>query len=164
MEWNQPRAFERYYEFLIDGELTGTLKFAKSSETLATAEYGGRRWTFKRSGFWSPKISVHDTDTDNEVAVFNPRWKGGGELVFATGQRFLLKSLSFLGLEWAFETDSGQEIVSLDGPHGLFHNRAAASFGLGAATMAETPILVSLIWYLRLLMQEEQTVVNVCCG
>ena len=166
LEWRQPKAFQRYYEFMTDGELAATLRFEKSCGTLATAEYGGHRWTFKRTGFWSPAISVREAGSDTDAAVFSPRWKGGGEVIFRSGRRFVLKSVSFWGGEWAFETEEGSEVVSLHGPHGLFHNQGDASLGLGAGARSETPVLLLLIWYLRLLMQADaaSAAAVACCG
>ena len=57
LEWRQPKAFHRYYELMTDGQVTATLRFEKSCGTLATAGYGGHRWTFKRT----------DTSFDSQV-------------------------------------------------------------------------------------------------
>jgi hypothetical protein len=154
-EWRQPKALERYHELTVDGEITGTLRFAKCAGTLAVAEYGGRRWTFKRSGFWSPRVSVREEGSAVDSAVFTPKWKGGGEIVFQSGRRFILKSISFWGGEWSFENESGAEVISAHGPHGLAHSQGEVSVGLGAATLPETPVLLLVIWYLRLLMLDD---------
>jgi hypothetical protein len=165
LEWRQPHAFQRYYELLADGDVTATLRFEKSCGTLAAAEFGQHRWTFKRSGFWSPKVSVRDAGSEVDTAVFTPQWKGGGELLFQSGRRFILKSVSFWGGEWTFETGDGSEVVSVHGPHGLVYSKGEVSLGLTAAALPETPVLLLLIWYLRLLMQEDAAVTTViCCG
>src|SRR5215510_2121011 len=147
LEWRQPSALKRYYELISSDQLAGTLRFEKGIGTLATAECSGQRWTFKRTGFWSPTVSVRAAGSTSDSAIFTPRWKGGGELVFQSGRRFLLKSVRFWGGEWAFETDEGTEIVSAI-PHGIIRNRAETYLGLPAATLAETPLLILLIWYL----------------
>lgn len=162
LEWRQPKALERYHELIANGEVTGTLRFEKLCGTLAMAEYGRRRWTFKRTGFWSPRVSVREAGSPTDAAVFTPKWKGGGELVFQSGRRFTLKSMSFWGGEWAFETQDGTEVVSVHGPHGLIHSQGEASLGLPAGDLPETPVLLLLIWYLRLLMQDDTGVVATC--
>src|SRR5262249_16790111 len=149
LEWRQPRVFERYHELTAGSQLAGTLRFEKHFGTLATAEYGDRRWTFKRTGFWSPRVSVREEGSTADIAILTPKWKGGGELIFQTGRRFTLKSLSFWGGDWAFETDDGAEVISVHGPHGLIHNKGEASVGLSASRLPETPVLLLLIWYLR---------------
>jgi hypothetical protein len=77
LEWRQPRAFERYHELTVGDEITGTLRFEKRCGTLATAEYGGRSWTFKRTGFWSPRVSIREAGSPDDTAIFTPKWKGG---------------------------------------------------------------------------------------
>lgn len=129
---------------------------------MATAEWGEQRWTFKRAGFWSPKVTVRVAGSERDAAVFTPKWKGGGELVFGDGRRFTLKSLSFWGAQWAFESEDGAEVISVHGPHGLIHSKGEVSVGLAAGRLPETPILLLLIWYLRLLMQEEASVTASC--
>lgn len=167
-EWRQPEAFRRYHELLADGQTVASLRFEKKCGTLATAEYGDARWTFKRTGFWSPRVTVRQPGSETDLAIFTPRWSGGGELAFAAGRKFQLKSLSFWGGEWAFETEDGSEVLSVRGPHGLVRNSGEASLGLAAASLPETPILLMLIWYLRLLMLEDAAAtagaVVVCCG
>jgi hypothetical protein len=167
-EWRQPEAFRRFHELTADGRTVASLRFEKGCGTLATAAYGDARWTFKRSGFWSPRVSVREPGSQTDLAVFTPRWTGGGELAFAAGRRFQLKSLSFWGGEWAFETEDGSEVVSVHGPHGLVRNSGEAALGLSAARLPETPILLLLIWYLRLLMQDDAAATTaataVCCG
>ena len=167
-EWRQPEAFRRFHELLADGNTVASLRFEKSCGTLATATYGDTRWTFKRSGFWSPSVSVREAGSDYDLAVFTPRWTGGGELAFTNGRRFQLRSVSFWGGEWAFETEEGSEVVSVHGPHGMVRACGEASLGLPAGSIPETPVLLLLIWYLRLLMQEDASAATaatvVCCG
>jgi hypothetical protein len=165
LEWRQPRAFERYNELTVGDEITGTLRFEKRCGTLATAEYGGRSWTFKRTGFWSPRVSIREAGSPDDTAIFTPKWKGGGELAFQSGRRFTMKSVNFWGGQWTFETEDGAEVISVHGPHGLLHNKGEVSVGLTAGRLPETPVLLLLIWYLRLLMQDDAAAASVvACG
>jgi len=167
LEWRQPEAFRRFHEFTVDGVGQGRLHFEKGCGTLAAAEYGNSRWTFKRSGFWSPKVTVREAGSETDMAVFTPRRSGGGELRLATGGKFQLKSAGLWSGEWAFETEGGAEVVSVHGPHGLIRNRGEVCLGLGAASRPETPLLLMLLWYLLLLMQDDAaaaTSAAVACG
>src|SRR5271169_4895055 len=96
-EWRQPEVFRRFHELMADGRTVASLRFEKSCGTLATAEYGEARWTFKRTGFWSPRVSVRQAGSEADLAIFTPRWTGGGGLAFAAGRKFQLRSLSFWG-------------------------------------------------------------------
>jgi hypothetical protein len=154
-EWRQPEAFRRFHELMACGKTVASLRFEKGCGTLATATYGDARWTFKRTGFWSPRVTVRQAGSETDLAIFTPRWTGGGQLAFAAGRQFQLKSLSFWGGEWVFETADGSEAVSVRGPRGLMKHSGEASLGLSARSLPETPILLLLIWYLRLLMLED---------
>jgi len=157
-EWRQPEPFRRFYELVGDEQPLASLRFEKACGTLATAEWHRPprlHMTFKRSGFWSPKVTVRDVGSEIDLAVFAPRWSSGGELAFSDGRKFLLKSTNFWGGEWAFETQQRDEVVSVRGPHGLVRHSGQVSLGLTAANISETPILLLLIWYLRILMQDD---------
>jgi hypothetical protein len=167
LEWRQPDAFHRFHELIIDGETQASLRFEKGCGTLARAEFGDSQWTFKRSGFWKPKVTVRRAGSEADLAVFTPRITGGGELAFTGGLRFQLESASFWSGEWAFETADGREVVRVHGPHGALGSRGEASLGLPAAVVPETPLLLMLIWYLLLLMKDDAgtaAVMAVCCG
>src|ERR1039457_5607933 len=58
LEWRQPEVLSRFYQLTDNGREIATLRFESSCGSLATGECGQARWTFKRTGFLSPKISV----------------------------------------------------------------------------------------------------------
>jgi hypothetical protein len=45
----------------------------------------------------------------------------------------------------------------LSGPHGIFKQGGHARVAESAATLPETPVMLLLIWYLRVLMNEDAT-------
>jgi len=49
-------------------DLVATLRFQRGS--LADAEAEGHHWTFKRQGFWQPRVTVRLAGSDADVAVF----------------------------------------------------------------------------------------------
>ena len=53
LRWTQPSAWRFAYELTSSDEPVGTLRFRSSWGTLAEAEGGDGRWTFKRVGFWA---------------------------------------------------------------------------------------------------------------
>lgn len=122
-EWRQPAAFRRFYQLLDNETEVGFLRFEETFGTRATAEYGGSRWIFQRTGFWPKKVIVCDSVSPMAIATFTQRWNGGGEMVFASGSRFTLKGVSFWGGEWEFQTDSGIPVVTVQGPRGIIKNR-----------------------------------------
>jgi len=166
LEWHQPEILRRSYELTFDGGEVATLRFEKLCGSLATGECGERQWTFKRTGFLSPRVSVREVGSETDVALFTPSWTGSGWVAFASGRRYQLGKRSFWGTEWVFKTEDGSDVVSLSGPHGLFKAGGSARVAPSAAGLPETPVMLLLIWYLRVLMHEDESAgaVVAACG
>ncbi|MEO8373142.1 MAG: hypothetical protein ABI806_28410 [Candidatus Solibacter sp.] len=156
-KWRQPQAFQRFHEMTSNNEVVCTLQFAGGCGSLARADSVNGSWTFKRSGLLTPRVTVRQAGEAADTAVFFPKWTGGGELQFADGARYMLKSLSFWGGDWAFENLRGETLLSLHGPHGFLksHGEIEVNTTGGAA---ELTLLAALAWYLRLLMIEDAAV------
>jgi hypothetical protein len=54
--------------------------------SLANAGSADGDWTFKRSGFWNPRVTARVAGSDTDIAVFRPRWMGGGTLELPDGR------------------------------------------------------------------------------
>lgn len=168
-EWSQPEAFRRLYQLTNqltgDGQAAGTLRFEKLGGSLATAQYGADFWTLKRTGFLSPRILIRQSGSEQDFAVFTPTWTGGGWLVFClgcdSGRRYQLRSKNFWATEWAFEAEDGTPAVLLTGPSGFLKHGGHATVTEFGASLAEAPLLILLIWYLRVLMSEDAAVVAI---
>jgi hypothetical protein len=155
-KWQQPEALKRFHRMTVNGEEAATLRFVKNwGGSLATAEYAQGIWTFKRSGFLSPRITVREPGGQSDLAVFIPKWTGGGELRLSSGRNFALKSLNFWGGDWAFEDGRDVPVLTLHGPHGFLKNSGEITINSAAAGPAELALLAVLIWYIRLLMDED---------
>src|ERR1035441_5308392 len=76
LEWRQPEGLSRFYQLTDNGREIATLRFESSCGSLATGECGQARWTFKRTGFLSPKISVREAGSETNIALFTPGWMG----------------------------------------------------------------------------------------
>ena len=157
-EWRQPAAFKRFHEMTFEGAVICTLQF-QGFGSLATAQSEHGSWTFKRGGFLSPRITVRRAGESADLAVFLPKWTGGGELRFPGGESYWLKSLSFWGGDWAFENSRGQALISLHGPHGFMHPKGEITIHT-TSDAAELTLLAALAWYTRLLMIEESAVTS----
>jgi len=154
LEWRQPEAMRRVYQLMSGEEEIGTLRFESMWGSLATGPFGERQWTFKRTGFLSPRITVRDAGAAENVAVFTPGWGGGGWLA-VNGRRYHLRHKNFWGTEWAFEGEDGSTAFVLSGSRGVFKQSAQATVSDSAARLPEAPIMLMLMWYVRLLMNED---------
>lgn len=164
LEWSQPKAMRRFFTLMNGPSEIASLRF--ESRSLATGEYNGGTWTFKRTGFLSPKITVRPGGSDGDCAVFTPGWTGSGTVAFATGPRYHLRPSNFWRTEWTFEAEDGRVLATLSGRPHLFKQGGIATLTEVAANLAEAPVLLLLMWYVRVLIHEEEATgaVVVACG
>ncbi len=151
LTWVQKEALQRSYELQFDGELVATLRFHSGCGSLATAETVGGRWTIKREGFLTPRITVRVSGTDANVAVFYPSLGGGGELVFAGGDRYIWKCTSFWRCEWAFLSTGNAPLLQ-------FHRNGFVKMSSQVRVMSAAPatnLLALLGWYLVIVTSED---------
>ncbi|MGO4881853.1 MAG: hypothetical protein ACLP59_13650 [Bryobacteraceae bacterium] len=155
MEWRQAEATRRFYRLTLGEREIASLRFESSYGTRGAAECGFSQWTFKRTGFLSPKITVREPGSESDLAVFTPGWTGRGWVVFNSGRRYRLRHTDFWGSQWVFETADGAAAVTLGAIHGFFKQGGAAMVSPSAAGLPEAPVLLLLIWYVRLLMHAD---------
>ena len=61
-EWHQ--SARRAYQLLSRGQEIASLRFEKTCGSLATGTQDQDRWTFKRTGFFAPRITVRTNSSD----------------------------------------------------------------------------------------------------
>ena len=150
--WIQPSARKREHELRAGDDLVATLRFQRGS--LADAESAGFHWTFKRQGFWQPRVTVRTAGSDADLAVFHPRWVGGGTLEFPDGRAVRLSSANFWQSEWVWQ-DSDKPVIVFKGRHGLIKARGAVEIQPDAVAFPDLAMLVLLGWYLILLHADD---------
>src|SRR2546421_910989 len=150
--WTQPAAFQREHELRAGDDVVAILKFQRGS--LADAEAAGGHWTFKRQGFWQPRITVRTAGSDTDLAVFHPRWIGGGTLGVPDGRAVRLSSANFWQSEWVWQ-ENEKPLIRIKGRRGLIKANGAVEIRPDAANIPDTSLLVLLGWYLILLHAED---------
>ena len=151
LEWVQPRAMKMEYELRAGDELIATLRFRSSFGSFATAESADGCWTFKRVGFWKPRVTIRGCGTDLDIAVFkNNTWSGGGTLEFPDGRKFLA-STNLWQTNFEFKTEAGEELVRFK-TGGLLRLSAKVEIQPDQAGKPELPWVVMLGWYLFIMM------------
>jgi len=150
--WTQPAALRREHELRAGDDVVATLKFQRGS--LADAEAAGWHWTFKRQGFWNPRVTVRTVGSETDLAVFHPRWIGGGTLEFPDGRALRLSSANFWQSEWVWQ-DNEKPLLRIKGRHGLIKANGAVEIQPEALSYPDLAMLVLLGWYLILLHAED---------
>lgn len=156
--WIQPAARKREHELRAGDDLVATLRFQRGS--LADAETDGHHWTFKRQGFWRPRVTVRVAGSEVDIAVFQPHWTGGGVLELADGRAIRLRSANFWQSEWVWE-EKDQPLMRFKGRHGIVKAKGAVEIQPGAAVQPDAPLLILLGWYLILLHADDSAAATV---
>ena len=150
--WNQPAARRRDHELRAGDQVVGTLHFQRG--TLADAEADGHHWTFKRQGFWHPRVTVRLHGSDADIGVFHPHWTGGGTLESADGTRLTLRSSNLWQSEWVW-LDKDQPVLRFKGRHGIVKANGSVEVQAGAGGRPDLALLILLGWYLILLYADD---------
>lgn len=74
--WSQPQLAARFYELRDDCDLYATLKWERSTGSLAHGESDDGKWSFKRSGFLRPRVIVRELGSSSDLATFEAGWAG----------------------------------------------------------------------------------------
>jgi hypothetical protein len=155
LTWSQPRAFKMEYELRAGEELAATLRFRTMVGTMATGESADGCWTFKRVGFWHPRVTIRARDSEQEIAVFrNNTWQSGGTLELPDG-RHLQASTNFWATRFAFTGPGDEPLVEFT--TGMIRPSATVTVRPSAARLTELPWIVMLGWYLVVMMQSDAT-------
>jgi hypothetical protein len=161
LEWREPKATVQHYELHAGKELCGTLDFRSAWGTLATAETAGGTWTFKRVGFLNPRVTVRAAGSDRDLAVYQPRFWGDGELALADGAAFQWRAVNFWSTRWSFLDGASRPLVTFrSGVEGqslkdIFRTQATVEIDPAASAHPRLPLLVALGWYLILLQHQD---------
>jgi len=155
--WVQPAARRREHELRAGDDLVATLRFQRGS--LADAEAEGNHWTFKRQGFWQPRMTARVAGSDADLAIFRPHWAGGGTLEFADGRTVQLRSANFWQSEWVWQ-EKDQPLILFKGRHGFVKAKGAVEVQPAAAGRPDVPLLSLLGWYLILLHADDAAVAS----
>jgi len=150
--WVQPAALKTAHELHAGDEVVATLTFQRGS--LADAVAADGHWTFKREGFWHPRVTVRVAGTGTDLGVFRPRWMGGGTLESPGGKAIDLSPANLWQTEWAWREGESTPLV-FKGRHGLIKSGARVEIAGDAFQRSDLPLLVLLGYYLILLYAQD---------
>ncbi len=136
-----------------------TLRWAVRRGSLAIAESAQGTWTFKRTGFLSPRLTVRPKDATAELAHLTPHLRH--HLLEVTGGgSYRLRRAGLLLPAWSLTTGPGREVLHVEPvPEG---RKLAAGAVLVETDVdaAEALVLVLLTWYFIVLAWFEDEAVE----
>jgi len=164
LNWTQPKATHQSFELRLHDQLYGTLVFPKSVGSLAEAETFDGKWTFKRVGFFSTKISVRNFGEENDIASFKPNMMASsGVLEFADGKKFQWHAANFWETKFEFKDANGETVVTfrsgIEEPKlkDWFKTQARVEIPEYKNNVPEISIMVLLGWYLIIAFQMDSS-------
>jgi hypothetical protein len=161
-QWVQPRASQNRFEMRSAESLFADLEFPKWYGSLAIATAAEERWTFKRVGFFNPRITVRSEGSETDLAVFRPKWTGNeGTAQLANGATYTWKAANFWATEYAWQNAAGETLILYkQGVEDswladLFKTQARVEIQPSAQGLQDLALLVILGWYLIVLKQQD---------
>jgi hypothetical protein len=163
LTWTQPAALKLVFALRAGDEQVGLLAFRSMFGTQATAESGDEAWTFKRTGFFHPRVTVRRPGSDDDLATFhNNTWSGGGSLVMHGGPTFRA-STNFWQTKYEIATPEGDPLIRLH-YGGLFKLHADVEILPAARALPELALIVLLSWYLAVMLYRDASAVAAAAG
>jgi hypothetical protein len=148
--WQYPKHEGQPFLLLDGGVEMGRLAFHEEP-VASIGELMGQRWTFSYSTRLHPRVTVHRDDSQELVAEYVPCLTGGGVLFFNSGARYRWRKASVWGHKWCFCHPEKKSCVCLSQETGPLTQGGKVSVCCGEAGLPETPILLLLAWFLRIL-------------
>jgi hypothetical protein len=137
------------FELRAADEVAGRLRWERLS--LAGGEMGGQRWTFKREGFWHPRVTVRVPGSEANVALFHPSWTRGGTLELEACRQVRFGTANFWAAQWDWSDESGLPLAHFRNHGKGFKLEAQVVIEDHATGSRDMPLLVVLGWYLLVL-------------
>lgn len=160
--WAQPKSMQRSF-VLHSAELEfASLEFQSAFGSLAIATTAEGSWSFKRMGFFNPRVTIRRSGEQAELGTYRPRWTGKeGTLSLSNGRDFGWRATNFWGTRYAFLDSAGDELLWFK--EGAEESRLANLLKIQAQVgiepfgwqLVEPELLVTLGWYLLILHHED---------
>ena len=151
--WVQPARMKQDFELQAGDEVVGSLNWQRAS--LAAGETADQSWTFKREGFLHPQVTVRVPGSDDNVALFHPRWAGGGTLDLQQGKQLRFVAANFWHSQWDWLDAQKTPLVHFKSRQGLLKVEGQVEIETEAIQSPELPLLVVLGWYLLILFSRD---------
>jgi hypothetical protein len=152
LHWIQPSMLELHFELYSENSLLGELRIEPdwtANGTLTIPSFATERWTFKSKGILKTHMTIRDAGTNDVLAVYFPKFWGGGRVEFAKGSRFHWKSNGIWGIGRGFYNERKELLFVLKRKQlDLFKIQSAIKIEAQYRDLEELPLLLMLACYL----------------
>ncbi len=155
--WISPHAPHEAFVLRAAGREIGRLSFADEAGVKATGEIEGHRWNFERTAFPEACITIRQDGSSDPAAVFS-----ACVVAFASGVSYRWTRRGLLHGRHCFRRQDGKSSVCVSQQAGPLLSGGKVEICCDAARSPETPLLVLLAWYLRVLAFEKLAEAVVC--
>jgi hypothetical protein len=137
------------YELRSGADLVASLRWQKGSLFLGEAAEG--RWTFKRTGFLRPKVTVRPENSSTDLATLG--FSGsGGRLEFPDGRTYLWTASR---AEWSLKNGGGEHLVRMKSMGTRGNLSGEVVLAPGALGLSDLSFLILLSWYVLVLQSKD---------
>lgn len=162
LQWVQPKMSERRFELRAREMVFASLEFQSMFGSLANAAAESGNWTFKRVGFFNPRVTVRNLGEEKELVVYRPDWTGiEGRIDFTGGAVYGWKPANFWATHYSLLDAKGEALVLFKqgiedaSLKDVFKVQARVEIQPAALLMPDMTLLVVLGWYLMILQADD---------
>lgn len=150
LRWEQPSWLRRDFELRAGPDVVATLRWPSLFGWTALGETAEGRYRLRLVSIWRGTVLIHPGDSDAELAVWQPRWLGGGTVRFTGGRTFRIRRGDFWHRRWIVEDETGAPVFSLHARWHFLRERASVELQPGAERVPELSALLLIAWFARL--------------
>ena len=156
LTWRYPEREGQPFVLRDDGTEVGCLHFRERPQGKSTGEFGGKTWAFEYSADLHPRVTIFDADSQ-ALAEYVPSLAGGGVVSFHSGVRYRWRRANVWGTKWCFCHPEQKSSVCVSQETGALTAGGKVAVCCGSSGLVETPVLLLLAWFLRILQFEMLT-------
>ena len=153
--WEQDGLLSRQYELRGKDQVFAGLRWEGSFGSLASATTESGSYTFKRTGFLRPRVTVRPSGADTEVATFQPNWLGHGPLLIQSARQYYWSNAGFWQAAWGFASPDGARLVEFRPRFSVARKITGVEIAPSALANPDVPLLAAFGWYLLVMMAQE---------
>jgi hypothetical protein len=144
LQWIAPVLPHEPFRLTAHGQPVGWLRCEDESGKRAEGELDNRRATFEHRS--EAHIAIGSGDLSGEFT--------DGAVHFSNGAHYQWTRHNIWGTKWCFRREDAKSSICVDQESDSLQTGGKVTLGCGGGIQPETPILILLAWYLRVLAFE----------